>query len=83
MGARGFSYLMMVFAGVGMLVGTGVLATDRSLMSLCQKGCWLNSLLFAMFGEALGKVAFASIWYGLAALACIVAIRIWRRSAKK
>jgi hypothetical protein len=83
MGARGFSYLMMIFAGVGVLIGTGVLTTDRSLTSLCQKGCWLNSLLFAMFGETMGKVTLASIWYGLAALALSTGIRIWRRSTKK
>jgi hypothetical protein len=83
MNARVFTYLMFVLAGVGAMIGTGVLASDRSLLSLCQKACWLNSLLYAFCGEQGGKLALAMIWYALASLACIFAWKIKKTSHKK
>lgn len=83
MNARTFSYLMMTFAGIGLLVGTGVLASDKSLLSLCQKGCWLNSILYALFGERGGKLAFATVWYLSAALVFFLALNIRKKALRK
>jgi hypothetical protein len=80
MNGRRFSYMVMILGALAVLVGTGVLATDRSLLSLCQRGCWLNAALFAFFGEQGGKLAFALVWYLTAGVIFWFAIRLRHRS---
>jgi hypothetical protein len=47
---------------VGIVVGFGIVATGDPLMHLCRKGCWLNGLLLAVFGEEGGRIALGYLW---------------------
>lgn len=73
---------MIVASGLAVLVGTGILVSEKSLLALCQRHCWLNSLLLAMFGDGGGKIAFAMIWYAVAGMTMYLATRL-RRQKKK
>ena len=75
-----FSKLMLGFACIGVLVGSAVLVTNQSLLALCQRGCWLNSFLFAVFGDQGGKIVYAMIWYLAAGVIAFFSWRLGRKS---
>lgn len=78
-----FALLMMVFSAIGFIVGSGILVTDDPLRSLCQKGCWLNYFLYALFGELGGKLALAVLWYLAAGLCLTFALRLRIKGSHK
>ena len=58
-------------AGIfSIITGAGVLVTDEPLMHLCRRGCWINSLLYGVFGEFYGKAIYggAGLLIGLVLL---------------
>lgn len=65
--------VLVVIAAVG---GTAILVSDTPLRRLCRTDCWLNDLLFGMFGELRGKQMLALLWYVAAVLLAILALRI-------
>ena len=77
------AFLMMVFSAIGFMVGTGILVTDDPLRSLCQKGCWLNYFLYALFGEQGSKTALGVLWYSAAGLCLVFALKLRMKSARK
>ena len=68
--------MMMIFAAIGFMVGTGILISDSPLNALCQKGCWLNYFLYALLGEKAGKTALAVLWYLAAGLCVVFAVKV-------
>lgn len=83
MNASRFAFLMMVFSAIGFIVGSGILVTDEPLRSLCQKGCWLNYFLYALFDEQGGKVALAALWYLASGLCLAFALRLRKKGSHK
>lgn len=54
-----FLRFSMILVGVFLLVtGVGVWVTNEPLMSLCRQHCWVNALLYGIFGEFYGKVIY-------------------------
>lgn len=76
MSKAGFAILMVIFSAIGLMVGTGILISEEPLRSMCQKGCWLNHFLYAIFGENGGKRALAGIWFLAASLCLTLAVKL-------
>jgi hypothetical protein len=58
---------MWKFFGLGfgiicLVVGVGIAVSGNSVMSFCGKGCWLNGLLLALFGNDTGRVVLGYFW---------------------
>ena len=63
MSDRMLANLVMVFGLIGLLIGTGTLASDKQFFSGCQRGCWLEPLLYVFLGEQWGKRMLVTFWY--------------------
>ena len=74
MNKSNFPFFMMVLSAIGFVVGTGIIITDSPLNSLCQR-CWLNYLLYALFGEQWGKTVLGALWYLVAGSFFIIALK--------
>lgn len=59
-----------------MVVGVTILVSDTPLRQLCRTDCWLNEILFVMFGETRGKQALAILWCLVATLLAALALRM-------
>ena len=59
-----------VFFVIFVAMGLGLMASDRSLLDLCIKGCAINSIFFVFFGDSLGKIlaGIVSILFGVGLL---------------
>jgi hypothetical protein len=57
--------LGIVFGTILLVSGFGVALSSRAIMSMCNKDCWLNGLLYAFLGEHNAKIALGAIWYGI------------------
>lgn len=51
------------------------LISDESILSQCSKSCWLNSLLFGLFGEVGARIGVALAWLAVAGFCALVASR--------
>jgi hypothetical protein len=72
--------ILAVFAA---LAGVSSLASEVSALYQCRKSCWLNGVLFALFGEAGARYALAALWFVMAGLFAWLAYRSKRgRRAK-
>lgn len=67
---------VVVLAVIAVVGGTAILVSDTPLRQLCRTDCWLNDLLFAMFGETRGKQVLAILWYAVAVLLATLALRM-------
>lgn len=67
---------VIVLAITAVVGGTAILISDMPLRQLCRTDCWLNDLLFAMFGETRGKPALAILWCAAAVLLATLALRM-------
>jgi hypothetical protein len=54
----GIGFLIVAFGG-----GLAIALSPQPLMGLCRNSCWINSLLFAMFGDEQGKRALGFLWF--------------------
>jgi hypothetical protein len=70
MNGRFFTFSLAVLGIFAVVTGVGIWVTDESLMHLCRRQCWLNSLLYGLFGEYYGKLILGGIgcFIGLAFL---------------
>lgn len=67
---RGFLTFSFGIAGVfSIITGMGILITDEPLMQLCRRGCWINSLLYGIFGDYYGKLIYGG-------LGCIIGVSL-------
>jgi len=58
-------------------LGAGAIFTSsQSVQSLCRTSCWLNDLLFVLFGEAGGKIGLSIGWLMAAVILAILAYRM-------
>ena len=83
MSDRIFANLVMVFGLIGILVGIGIFATDKSFLTGCQRGCWLEPLLTIFFGEQWGKRVLVSIWCTAGLSIFYVGLTIRKRAQKQ
>ena len=60
---RSFGWMLVVFGCVPLAIGAGVFFSDKFLLQLCLKTCWLNSLLLTIFGERGGKIMLSLVWF--------------------
>jgi hypothetical protein len=71
---------LWVFSVLAFLSSLNILATDVSVLNQCRQSCWLNSFLFGVLGEFGARVAFAIIWFAVAALIAFFAYRLQRKN---
>jgi hypothetical protein len=45
----------IVFSAIGIIISLSLFASEKELMHLCSKHCWLNGLLLSVFGDEIGK----------------------------
>jgi hypothetical protein len=45
----------IVFSIIGIIISLSLFASEKELMRLCSKHCWLNGLLLSVFGDEIGK----------------------------
>ena len=76
MNARFLKYGLYVLVVIAIMGGTVISITDAPLRSLCRKDCWLNGMLSMLLGEQNGKYLLAGLWYGVAILLLILALKI-------
>lgn len=57
------------------ITGVGIWITDKPLMSLCRRHCWINALLYGVFGEFYGKAINGSVDVGLGITLLAITLR--------
>jgi hypothetical protein len=45
----------VVFSIIGVVISLSLFASEKNLMDLCSKHCWINGLLLSLFGNKIGK----------------------------
>ena len=76
--------ILIVIMGVLLLiVGLGAVVYSERLMSMCQKHCWFNGLLYAFFGEHNGKLILGAVWYLLGVVLIYLGLFMPRASRKE
>jgi hypothetical protein len=77
-----FRALFIIFGIILLGLGFATPLSSQALMSMCQKGCWLNGLLLAVFGEGPGKFALGAMFYALGVWVLYLAVFKWRQPSK-
>lgn len=77
---RRFAYMLVIYACIGLLMGTGVLLSEKSLLAMCQKHCTVNSIFYSIFGESRGRAMLALLFYITSAGAIWYAIKALKKS---
>lgn len=59
---------MWLFALVTLTGAVATLVSSEPILTQCSKSCWLNSLLFTLFGDTGARIGVALVWGSVAAL---------------
>ena len=55
-------FLGFIFAIICFFIGAGIWISEDSLRMMCRIDCWINEILYILFGEGTGKVILGLLW---------------------
>jgi hypothetical protein len=68
-----------VFPVLAVLAAINTLVTDRSARFLCRRSCWINELLYGLFGDDGAKIGLAIMYFTISVFGFFLAYRMQRK----